>query len=136
MSDPRPFLEHVGKTISMLVRNACKTDPGDEIAAAYDAPFPEARSKQGARAFLKQCYFRGTTFVDGYLANTDRSLDVPFTGPVARLAERFIRPQPTPEELADPLARAASCLDQSVVSQPESRNIEVRVRRSPETRLR
>ena len=37
--------------ISMLVRNACKTDPGDEVAAAYDAPFPNAESKAGARAF-------------------------------------------------------------------------------------
>jgi haloalkane dehalogenase len=37
--------------ISMLVRNACKTDPGDEVAAAYDAPFPSAASKAGARAF-------------------------------------------------------------------------------------
>jgi haloalkane dehalogenase len=37
--------------ISMLVRNACKTDPGDEVAAAYDVPFPNAASKAGARAF-------------------------------------------------------------------------------------
>jgi haloalkane dehalogenase len=37
--------------ISMLVRGACKTDPGDEVAAAYDAPYPEARAKAGARAF-------------------------------------------------------------------------------------
>ncbi len=37
--------------VSMLVRNACKTDPGDEVAAAYDAPFPDAASKAGARAF-------------------------------------------------------------------------------------
>ena len=56
MSDAwKMFRDFVERTedlpISMLVRNACKTDPGDEIAAAYDAPFPEARSKQGARAF-------------------------------------------------------------------------------------
>jgi haloalkane dehalogenase len=37
--------------VSMLVRNACKTDPGDEVAAAYDAPYPEAKAKAGARAF-------------------------------------------------------------------------------------
>ncbi|MCB0864692.1 MAG: alpha/beta fold hydrolase [Solirubrobacterales bacterium] len=37
--------------ISMLVRGACATDPGDEIAAAYDAPFPTPQSKAGARAF-------------------------------------------------------------------------------------
>jgi GT2 family glycosyltransferase len=28
--------------------------------------------KQGGRAFLKQCYFRGTTFVDGYLGQPGR----------------------------------------------------------------
>jgi len=37
--------------ISMLVRGACATDPGDEVAAAYDAPFPTPESKAGARAF-------------------------------------------------------------------------------------
>ena len=35
----------------MLVRGACKTDPGDEVIAAYDAPYPNAASKAGARAF-------------------------------------------------------------------------------------
>jgi haloalkane dehalogenase len=56
MSDAwKMFRDFVERTedlpISMLVRNACKTDPGDEVAAAYDAPFPEAAAKQGARAF-------------------------------------------------------------------------------------
>jgi haloalkane dehalogenase len=37
--------------VSMLVRRACKDDPGDEVAAAYDAPFPTPESKAGARAF-------------------------------------------------------------------------------------
>ena len=37
--------------ISMLVRRACATDPGDEVAAAYDAPFPEPQAKRGTRAF-------------------------------------------------------------------------------------
>jgi haloalkane dehalogenase len=37
--------------IGFLVRGACKTDPGDEVIAAYDAPFPTAASKAGARAF-------------------------------------------------------------------------------------
>src|SRR5437764_1660172 len=37
--------------IGMLVRGACKNDPGDEVIAAYDAPFPDASSKAGARAF-------------------------------------------------------------------------------------
>jgi haloalkane dehalogenase len=37
--------------VSLLVRRACHTDPGDEVAAAYDAPFPSQESKAGARAF-------------------------------------------------------------------------------------
>lgn len=37
--------------IGMLVRRACHRDPGDDVAAAYDAPFPNAASKAGARAF-------------------------------------------------------------------------------------
>jgi haloalkane dehalogenase len=37
--------------VSMLVRRACEHDPGDEVAAAYDAPFPTPESKAGARAF-------------------------------------------------------------------------------------
>jgi haloalkane dehalogenase len=49
------FREFVERTddlpVSMLVRRACKSDPGDEVAAAYDAPFPTPESKAGARAF-------------------------------------------------------------------------------------
>ncbi|HEY4427186.1 MAG TPA: haloalkane dehalogenase [Solirubrobacteraceae bacterium] len=37
--------------VGFLVRGACKTDPGDEVIAAYDAPFPDPASKAGARAF-------------------------------------------------------------------------------------
>jgi haloalkane dehalogenase len=37
--------------IGFLVRGGCKTDPGDEVIAAYDAPFPSVASKAGARAF-------------------------------------------------------------------------------------
>ena len=37
--------------VGMLVRRACKRDPGDEVIAAYDAPYPDAASKAGARAF-------------------------------------------------------------------------------------
>ncbi|MDP1730295.1 MAG: Na/Pi cotransporter family protein [Devosia sp.] len=43
---------------------------------------------------------------------------LPLTGPVTRLVEALVKPKPTAEELANPLAEAASCLDQSVVSQP------------------
>ena len=48
----RNFIERTeDPPISMLVRNACATDPGDEVAAAYDKPFPNGASKAGARAF-------------------------------------------------------------------------------------
>ena len=56
MSDAwKAFRDFVERTedlpISFLVRGACRTDPGDEVAAAYDAPFPTPESKAGARAF-------------------------------------------------------------------------------------
>jgi len=56
MSDAwQRFAGFVRKTedlpIGSLVRGACKTDPGDEVVAAYDAPFPNVASKAGARAF-------------------------------------------------------------------------------------
>ena len=48
----RDFVERTHDLpVSMLVRRACKSDPGDEVAAAYDAPFPTPESKAGARAF-------------------------------------------------------------------------------------
>jgi haloalkane dehalogenase len=37
--------------VGFLVRGACKRDPGDEVIAAYDAPYPSISSKAGARAF-------------------------------------------------------------------------------------
>jgi haloalkane dehalogenase len=37
--------------VGMLVRRACHDDPGDDVAAAYEAPFPSADTKAGARAF-------------------------------------------------------------------------------------
>lgn len=37
--------------VGFLVRGGCRRDPGDEVIAAYDAPFPSAASKAGARAF-------------------------------------------------------------------------------------
>jgi haloalkane dehalogenase len=37
--------------IGFLVRAGCAVDPGDEVAAAYDAPFPSEAAKAGARAF-------------------------------------------------------------------------------------
>jgi haloalkane dehalogenase len=49
------FRDFVGRTedlpVGFLVRGACKRDPGDEVIAAYEAPFPSAESKAGARAF-------------------------------------------------------------------------------------
>ena len=48
----REFVDRVEELpVSLLVRRACATDPGDEVAAAYDAPFPNEASKAGARAF-------------------------------------------------------------------------------------
>jgi haloalkane dehalogenase len=48
----RDFVERTEDLpISLLVRRACKTDPGDDVAGAYDAPFPTPESKAGARAF-------------------------------------------------------------------------------------
>jgi len=37
--------------VGFLVRGACKNDPGDDVIAAYEAPYPDAASKAGARAF-------------------------------------------------------------------------------------
>ena len=37
--------------VAMLVRRGCKQDPGDAVAAAYEAPFPTPESKAGPRAF-------------------------------------------------------------------------------------
>jgi haloalkane dehalogenase len=49
------FRDFVARTedlpVGMLVRGACKNDPGDEVIAAYDAPYPNPESKAGARAF-------------------------------------------------------------------------------------
>jgi haloalkane dehalogenase len=48
----RDFVERTEDLpVSLLVRRACATDPGDEVAGAYDAPFPNPESKAGARAF-------------------------------------------------------------------------------------
>jgi haloalkane dehalogenase len=49
------FRDFVARTedlpVGMLVRRACKTDPGDAVTAAYDAPYHEIPAKAGARAF-------------------------------------------------------------------------------------
>ncbi len=37
--------------VGFLVRGGCKNDPGDEVIAAYDAPYPGPEAKAGARAF-------------------------------------------------------------------------------------
>jgi haloalkane dehalogenase len=48
----RDFVERTEDLpVGLLVRRGCKRDPGDEIAAAYDAPFPSVAAKAGARAF-------------------------------------------------------------------------------------
>ena len=48
----RDFVERTEDLpVGMLVRRACHRDPGDEVAAAYEAPFPSQASKAGTRAF-------------------------------------------------------------------------------------
>jgi haloalkane dehalogenase len=48
----RDFVERTDDLpVGFLVRGACKHDPGDEVIAAYEAPFPTPASKAGARAF-------------------------------------------------------------------------------------
>jgi haloalkane dehalogenase len=37
--------------IGFLVRGGCKRDPGDEVIAAYELPYPTPESKAGAKAF-------------------------------------------------------------------------------------
>ena len=49
------FRDFVARTddlpVGFLVRGVCKRDPGEEVIAGYDRPFPDAASKAGARAF-------------------------------------------------------------------------------------
>jgi haloalkane dehalogenase len=49
------FRDFVARTedlpVGLLVRRACKNDPGDDVIAAYEAPYPNAPSKAGARVF-------------------------------------------------------------------------------------
>jgi haloalkane dehalogenase len=48
----RAFVERTEDLpVGLLVRRACLHDPGDEVIAAYDAPFPNPAAKAGARAF-------------------------------------------------------------------------------------
>ena len=48
----RSFVERTEDLpVGMLVRGACKHDPGDDVISAYEAPYPNAAAKAGARAF-------------------------------------------------------------------------------------
>jgi haloalkane dehalogenase len=48
----RDFVERTEDLpVGFLVRGGCHTDPGEEVIAAYEAPFPVASAKAGARAF-------------------------------------------------------------------------------------
>ncbi len=48
----RDFVERTEDLpVGFLVKGACKRDPGVEVIAAYDAPYPNPASKAGARAF-------------------------------------------------------------------------------------
>jgi haloalkane dehalogenase len=48
----RDFVERTEDLpVGFLVRGGCARDPGDEVIAAYDAPYPSVAAKAGARAF-------------------------------------------------------------------------------------
>src|SRR5689334_12650311 len=48
----RDFVREAEKLpVGFLVRAGCKQDPGDDVVAAYEAPYPNEDSKAGARAF-------------------------------------------------------------------------------------
>jgi haloalkane dehalogenase len=49
----REFVRRLGTDLvpGQLIRLSCVTDPGDEVIAAYDAPFPTPESKAGVLAF-------------------------------------------------------------------------------------
>jgi haloalkane dehalogenase len=49
----RELVRRVGTDLvpGQLIRISCVTDPGDDVIAAYDAPFPTPESKAGVLAF-------------------------------------------------------------------------------------
>jgi haloalkane dehalogenase len=48
----RDFVERTEDLpVGFLVRGACHQDPGEDVIAAYEAPYPNVDSKAGARAF-------------------------------------------------------------------------------------
>jgi haloalkane dehalogenase len=48
----RDFVERTEDLpVGFLVRGACANDPGDDVIAGYEAPYPNVASKAGARAF-------------------------------------------------------------------------------------
>ena len=48
----RAFVERTEDIpVGLLVRRACHTDPGEEVIAGYEAPFPNSDAKAGVRAF-------------------------------------------------------------------------------------
>jgi haloalkane dehalogenase len=56
MSDAwKAFRDFVERTedlpVGFLVKGACASEPGDDVVAAYEAPFPTPESKAGTRAF-------------------------------------------------------------------------------------
>jgi haloalkane dehalogenase len=48
----RDFVERTEDLpVGFLVKGGCKHDPGEDVIAAYDAPYPNPAAKAGARAF-------------------------------------------------------------------------------------
>jgi len=89
--------------VGMLVQRGCAVELPPEVIAAYDAPFPDERSKAGARAF------------PGLVPNVPVD---PATEPnraAWKVLEGFTRPFLTAFSDADPVTRGADRLFQSRV---------------------
>lgn len=56
--------------VGRIVRMGCWERPGREVAAAYDAPFPDARHKAGVRAFPRLVPLQGDHATAGPVAAT------------------------------------------------------------------
>jgi haloalkane dehalogenase len=98
------FHEFVQKTpdlpIGFLVTSGCADGLPDDVAAAYDAPFPAVESKAGARRFpslIPQALDDPATPDNQRAWEVLRSLDVPFLtafsdqDPITRGGERYLQ---------------------------------------------
>ena len=107
--------------VGMLVRGGCKNDPGDEVVAAYEAPYPTPESKAGARAFP-------------LILPTEP--DAPGAAEGRRVADALrVDERPTPGALGG--LRLRSCRSRSASGSPRSSTFPRRARsRTPATSSR